>query len=112
MNPRLIMLGLGIAVGYVLGTRDGRERYDANVVIKTAYAEYGLSLGAGLSKVAGKVFRIGHLGSLNELMVLSAVGGAEMAMIKAGLPIRAGSGTGAAVAHFSGAGAVGLSKAA
>ena len=29
MNPRLIMLGLGIAVGYVLGTRDGRERYDA-----------------------------------------------------------------------------------
>jgi gas vesicle protein len=29
MNPRLIMLGLGIALGYVLGTRDGRERYDA-----------------------------------------------------------------------------------
>ena len=29
MNPRLIMLGLGIVVGYVLGTRDGRERYDA-----------------------------------------------------------------------------------
>ena len=33
MNPRLIMLGLGIAVGYVLGTRDGRERYDANAEV-------------------------------------------------------------------------------
>jgi alanine-glyoxylate transaminase/serine-glyoxylate transaminase/serine-pyruvate transaminase len=75
--------------------------FDANAVIKTAYANYGLSLGAGLSKVAGKVFRIGHLGSLNELMVLSAVAGAETAMIAAGLPIKAGSGTGAAVASFA-----------
>jgi alanine-glyoxylate transaminase/serine-glyoxylate transaminase/serine-pyruvate transaminase len=88
------------------------ERFDANAVIKTAYAEYGLSLGAGLSKVAGKVFRIGHLGSLNELMVLSAVGGAEMAMISCGMPIRAGSGTGATVAHFATAGGAQALKAA
>ena len=42
---------------------------------------YNLALGAGLSKVAGKLFRIGHLGDLNELMLLGAIGGAEMAMI-------------------------------
>jgi len=47
---------------------------DANDVIKAAYNNYGVSLGGGLSKVAGKVFRIGHLGWLNEAMVLSDVG--------------------------------------
>jgi len=74
---------------------------NANEVIKTAYHRYNLSLGSGLSKVAGKVFRIGHLGYLNELMVLASLGGAEMAMIDCGIPIEAGSGVGAAVKHFS-----------
>jgi alanine-glyoxylate transaminase/serine-glyoxylate transaminase/serine-pyruvate transaminase len=73
------------------------EGFDANTVIKTAYHAYNLSLGSGLSKVAGKVFRIGHLGSLNELMVIAAIGGAEMAMLDCGLPIKAGAGVGAAV---------------
>ena len=77
------------------------EGFDANEVIKTAYFKYNLSLGAGLSKVAGKVFRIGHLGSLNELMVLSALGGAEMAMRDVGIPFEPGVGVGAAVAHYS-----------
>ena len=77
------------------------EGFDANDVIKIAYHRYGLSLGAGLSKVAGKVFRIGHLGSLNELMVLSAIGGAEMAMRDAGIPFEPGVGVGAAVRHFT-----------
>jgi len=45
--------------------------------------------GAGLSKVAGKLFRIGHLGDLNELMLLGAIGGAEMAMMDAGAKPRA-----------------------
>ena len=66
---------------------------NANEVIKTAYHRYNLSLGSGLSKVAGKVFRIGHLGYLNELMVLASLGGAEMAMIDCGIPIEAGSGS-------------------
>ena len=65
---------------------------NANEVIKTAYHRYNLSLGSGLSKVAGKVFRIGHLGYLNELMVVASLGGAEMAMIDCGIPIEAGSG--------------------
>lgn len=78
------------------------EGFDANAVINTAYYSYNLSLGAGLSKVAGKVFRIGHLGALNELMVLQALGGVEMAMRDVGIPFEAGSGVGAAVEQFCG----------
>lgn len=77
------------------------EGHDANDVIKAAYHKYNLSLGAGLSKVAGKVFRIGHLGWMNELMVLSALGGAELAMRDAGIPFVSGSGVGAAVDYFA-----------
>ena len=53
------------------------DGFDGNEVVRLAYHAYNLSLGVGLSKVAGKVFRIGHLGSLNELMVLTALSGAE-----------------------------------
>jgi alanine-glyoxylate transaminase / serine-glyoxylate transaminase / serine-pyruvate transaminase len=77
------------------------DGFDANDVIKTGYHSYNLSLGAGLSKVAGKLFRIGHLGYLNELMVLTSLGGAEMAMLDCELPIEPGSGVGAAVQHYS-----------
>ncbi|MGE0845915.1 MAG: aminotransferase class V-fold PLP-dependent enzyme [Flavobacteriaceae bacterium] len=75
--------------------------FDANAVIKTAYTHYDLSLGAGLSKVAGRVFRIGHLGWLNEIMVLQALGGVEMAMREVGIPFEPGAGVGAAVRHFA-----------
>ena len=51
----------------------------------TAFNKYHLSLGAGLTKVAGKVFRIGHLGDLNELQASAAINGAEMAMIDSGI---------------------------
>ena len=77
------------------------EAFDANEVIKAAYYRYDLSLGAGLSKVAGKVFRIGHLGWLNEIMVLSALGGVEMAMRDIGIRFEPGVGVGAAVRRFS-----------
>jgi alanine-glyoxylate transaminase/serine-glyoxylate transaminase/serine-pyruvate transaminase len=69
-------------------------------VIDAAYRRYNLSLGAGLSQVAGKLFRIGHLGDLNDLMVLGALSGAEMAMKDVGIDIRLGSGVAAAQAHF------------
>jgi len=72
------------------------EGKDANTVINAAYDNYHLSLGMGLNKVAGKVFRIGHLGDLNELMVLSALSGAEMAMRDAGIDVVPGSGVAAA----------------
>jgi alanine-glyoxylate transaminase/serine-glyoxylate transaminase/serine-pyruvate transaminase len=65
-------------------------------VISRAYRRYNLALGAGLAKVAGKLFRIGHLGDLNELMLLGAIGGAEMAMMDVGVKIEPGSGVAAA----------------
>ncbi len=56
------------------------EGFNGNDMVKLAYLRYRLSLGVGLSKLAGKVFRIGHLGDLNELMLMSALAGSEMAM--------------------------------
>jgi alanine-glyoxylate transaminase / serine-glyoxylate transaminase / serine-pyruvate transaminase len=76
------------------------EGVDANDVVKTAYHRYNLSLGGGLSKVAGKVFRIGHLGWLNELNLIQAIAGAEMAMRDVGLEIEAGSGVAAAQEYY------------
>lgn len=76
------------------------DGHDANAVIARAYSRYGLSLGAGLSVVAGKVFRIGHLGDLNELMLMSAIAGTEMAMRDVGIPIEAGSGVAAAEEYY------------
>ncbi len=69
-------------------------------VIDVAFRRYNLALGAGLSKVAGKLFRIGHLGDLNELMLLGALGGAEMAMQDVGIRIDAGSGVAAAQRYW------------
>jgi alanine-glyoxylate transaminase/serine-glyoxylate transaminase/serine-pyruvate transaminase len=65
-------------------------------VIARAFKRYNLALGAGLSKVAGKLFRIGHLGDLNELMLLGALAGSEMAMLDVGVKIEPGSGVAAA----------------
>ena len=71
---------------------------DSTKLAHHAYHAYGLSLGIGLSKVAGRVFRIGHLGALNELMVLTALAGAEMALHDFGADIELGSGVAAAQA--------------
>ncbi len=72
------------------------EGFNAADVISRAFKRYNLALGAGLAQVAGKLFRIGHLGDLNELMVLGALAGAEMAMLDVGLKIEPGSGVAAA----------------
>jgi alanine-glyoxylate transaminase/serine-glyoxylate transaminase/serine-pyruvate transaminase len=77
------------------------EGFDANDVISTAYHRYDLSLGAGLSRVAGKVFRVGHVGWLNDIMVLQALGGVELAMHDIGIKFEPGSGVGAAVRHLA-----------
>lgn len=65
-------------------------------VIDVAFRRYNLALGAGLSKLAGKAFRIGHLGDLNELMLMGAIAGAEMSMLDVGIKVTPGSGVGAA----------------
>src|ERR1700689_766015 len=72
------------------------EGINAAQVIDIAFRRYNLALGAGLSKVAGKVFRIGHLGDLNELMLMGAIAGAEMAMLDVGGKVAPGSGGGPA----------------
>jgi len=77
------------------------DGFDANDVIKTAYHQYNVSLGGGLSILNGKVFRIGHLGWLNEIMVLQALGGVEMAMRNVGIPFTSGAGVGAAVDFYT-----------
>ena len=69
-------------------------------VIARAFTRYTLALGAGLSTVAGKLFRIGHLGDLNELMLLGAIAGAEMAMLDVGVKIEPGSGVAAAQRYW------------
>jgi len=84
----------------VFGYRLGRCGSDAAAVIARAYKRYNLSLGAGLSKVAGKVFRIGHVGDLNELMLLGAIAGSEMAMLDIGINIELGSGVAAAQSYW------------
>lgn len=73
---------------------------DARHVISNAYKKYNLSLGGGLTELAGKVFRIGHLGDLNEISVLGALAGVEMAMLDSGIDIKAGSGVAAALEYY------------
>ncbi len=65
-------------------------------VIDVAFRRYNLALGAGLGRMAGKLFRIGHLGDLNELMLCGALAGAEMAMRDVGIKITPGAGVAAA----------------
>jgi len=76
------------------------EGIDSANVVKTAYYRYNVSLGVGLNKVMGKVFRIGHLGALDEVMVGGALFGVEMALLDCGVNVKAGSGTGAAAEYF------------
>ncbi|KAJ9515022.1 pyridoxal phosphate-dependent transferase [Haematococcus lacustris] len=73
---------------------------DSNKIVNAAYAKYDLSIGIGLAHINGKVFRIGHLGNMNEVMLLGALCGVEMAMRDAGIDITPGSGVGKAVAYF------------
>jgi len=67
---------------------------DADAVRETIYERFNLSLGAGLGKIKGKMFRIGHLGDCNELTLLAALTGCEMGLRLAGVKV----GTGAVAA--------------
>ncbi len=76
---------------------------DAREVIRIGYERYNASFGSGLSRLSGRVFRIGHLGDLNEGMCLTALAIAEMALAEAGAKIVFGSGVGAAQAWYAAA---------
>jgi alanine-glyoxylate transaminase / serine-glyoxylate transaminase / serine-pyruvate transaminase len=81
------------------------DGFDSAALVRHASQRYQLCLGAGLNKVAGKVFRIGHLGDLNEIMCLTAIAGSEMAMRDLNIPVKAGSGVAAAMEYYRGANA-------
>lgn len=70
--------------------------FNATDIVAHAADKYGVAFGVGLGEVAGKVFRIGHLGSLTDVMALSGIATAEMCMADLGLPITLGSGVAAA----------------
>jgi alanine-glyoxylate transaminase/serine-glyoxylate transaminase/serine-pyruvate transaminase len=71
----------------------------ADAFRKVALTQFNLSLGQGLGRIADKVFRIGHLGDFNELMLMGTLAGVEMALGLAGVPHREG-GVLAAMAHL------------
>jgi alanine-glyoxylate transaminase/serine-glyoxylate transaminase/serine-pyruvate transaminase len=66
------------------------EGHDADQLRRIILENFDMSLGAGLSKLAKKVFRIGHLGSFNDLMLLGTLGGIEMGLRLAGVPHQSG----------------------
>jgi alanine-glyoxylate transaminase/serine-glyoxylate transaminase/serine-pyruvate transaminase len=74
-------------------TPDG---FDATRIVTHAADTYGVAFGVGLGEVAGKVFRIGHLGMLTDVLALSGIATAEMAMADLGLDVKLGSGVAAA----------------
>ena len=88
------------------------DRFNATDIVTHAAKTYGVAFGVGLGEVAGKVFRIGHLGSLTDVMTLSGIATAEMCMADLGLDIRLGSGVAAAQDYYRGHPAKGLKAAA
>ena len=76
------------------------EGVDADAVRKIIYDRFDCSLGTGLGKVKGRMFRIGHLGDCNDLTLMAALSGCEMGLKLAGVKL-AGSGVQAAMEHFS-----------
>ncbi|HEY4026408.1 MAG TPA: aminotransferase class V-fold PLP-dependent enzyme [Candidatus Dormibacteraeota bacterium] len=73
---------------------------DTDELLRLSEAHLNLALGAGLGRLKGKVFRIGHLGALNELEVLATLGGVELALDMAGERVQLGSGVAAAQQWF------------
>ncbi len=88
------------------------EGFDSDTLTAHAYDTYAVSFGVGLGQMAGKVFRIGHLGVLTDVMALSGLAAIEMAMKDLDYPIELGAGVAAAQDHYRNAAKVGLSEAA
>ncbi|MCP4208387.1 MAG: aminotransferase class V-fold PLP-dependent enzyme [Shimia sp.] len=76
--------------------------FNATDIVTHAAEKYGVAFGVGLGEVAGTVFRIGHLGSLTDVMALSGIATAEMCMVDLGLDIKLGSGVAAAQDYYRG----------
>jgi alanine-glyoxylate transaminase/serine-glyoxylate transaminase/serine-pyruvate transaminase len=77
------------------------EGHDADRLRQVISDDYDMSLGAGLGKMKGRVFRIGHLGDFNDLTLMGTLAGVEMGLLVAGVPHRSG-GVNAAMAVLTG----------
>lgn len=66
------------------------DGHDADALRKLILERFDMSLGTGLGKVAGKVFRIGHLGDFNDLMLAGTLAGVEMGLMASGIPFERG----------------------
>ena len=76
------------------------EGFDSDILTNHAFDAYGVSFGVGLGPMAGKAFRIGHLGSITDVMALSGLATMEMAMKDLDYPITLGSGVVAAQDYY------------
>ncbi len=76
------------------------EGFDSDVLTNHAFDTYGVSFGVGLGQMTGKAFRIGHLGSMTDVMALSGLAAIEMAMKDLDYPIELGSGVIAAQQYY------------
>lgn len=72
------------------------DGFNGTDIVTHAAEKYGVAFGVGLGEVAGKLFRIGHLGSLTDVMALSGIATAEMCMADLGFDIKLGEGVAAA----------------
>ncbi len=88
------------------------EGFDSNALIEHVFTTYGVSFGIGMGEMNGRAFRIGHLGSLTNTMVLSGLATIEMAMADLNYPIKLGSGVVAAQEYFRATTKPALAKAA
>lgn len=76
------------------------EGFDSNALVSLAYEKYGVSFGVGLGELNGRAFRIGHVGALTDVVILSGLATMEMAMADLNYPIELGSGVAAAQQYF------------
>ncbi len=79
-----------VLTAVVMPKKPDGSHYDADAFRRTALERFNMSLGTGLSRLAGWVFRIGHLGDFNDLSLLGTLAGVEMALQVNGVPIRQG----------------------
>ncbi|MCY4006116.1 MAG: aminotransferase class V-fold PLP-dependent enzyme [Rhodobacteraceae bacterium] len=76
------------------------EGFNSNELTNHIYNRYGVSFGVGLGEMDGKAFRIGHLGSITEVMILGGLSAVEMGMADLGYPVKPGSGVRAAQEYY------------
>jgi alanine-glyoxylate transaminase/serine-glyoxylate transaminase/serine-pyruvate transaminase len=80
----------GVLTAVVMPQGANGERHNADALRKLILTNFNMSLGQGLSKLSGWVFRIGHLGDFNDLTLMGTLAGVEMGLALAGVPHQAG----------------------